>query len=102
MPNPTITKEQFNELQYRQSHMSMEDKDNVWSVHYVKNINPNYYFDEIEVKWFCGTERYSIYRQTKSIRNIPLFEGSIKLNRRSDIFRKTIRFAPILQLSIIV
>ena len=53
----------------------MEDKESTWSVHYVKNINPDYHFDEIEIKWFCGTQRYSIYRQTKSIRNIPLFEG---------------------------
>lgn len=75
MPNPTITKDQFKELGFRQSHLHMEDKDNVWSVHYVKNINPDYHFDEIEIKWFCGTERYSIYRQTKNLMNIPLFEG---------------------------
>ena len=78
MPNPTITKEQFKELGYKQTHLKMEDENNTWSVYYVKTINPDYYFDEISIQWFCGTERYSIYRNTKNIRNIPLFEGFLR------------------------
>lgn len=75
MANPTISKEDFNESGYELTHICMEDKDNIWSVHYTKIINPDYYFDEICIQWFCGTKRYSIYRNTKTLRNITLFQG---------------------------
>lgn len=83
MANPTISKDDFKESGYERTHICMEDKDNIWSVHYVKRINVDYDFDEIEIKWFCGTQRYSIHRNTASLINIPLFEGF--LNSINDL-----------------
>jgi hypothetical protein len=75
--NPSLNIKDFEKLNYKQYHLKMEDENNVWSVRYRKSLNPHYY-DEIEVHWFCGTCRYSIYRQTQRLQNIPLFEGFLR------------------------
>lgn len=83
MANPTITKDQFEALGFKQySLVPDNDTGGVWSVRYFKDLNPDW-FDQIEIFWTCCNGRYRIMRQTKNIKNIFCFEGF--LNGLSDL-----------------
>lgn len=72
--SPTISFDEFSSLGFDRVQY-MPDPPGVWSMTYRKDLNPFYHYDHLEVKWFCGTQRYSIWRQTKHLMNIPCFEG---------------------------
>lgn len=74
--NPSILKEDLELLGFNAVFVSPNNEDGgTWSYKFRKNLNILYHFDYLEIQWFCGTNRYTIWRQTKAIRNIPCFEG---------------------------
>jgi hypothetical protein len=78
MANPTIKKEQFEALGFKQySYVPDNDTGGVWSVRYFKDLNPDW-LDQIEIFWTCCNGRYLIMRQTKNLKNIFFFEGFLK------------------------
>lgn len=75
--HPSLTQKQFESLGFRKAYWRNEpETGGTWSIRFVKELNPDYQ-DEIEIQWFCGAQRYSIMRQTESLKNIFLFEGFI-------------------------
>jgi hypothetical protein len=84
--NPTISKKEFERLGFRQYHYHPNIKDGgTWSVYYTLNVNPKNQFDILDVKWFCGTERYEIHRDTERVRHIPVFSGYLRNKRDLEL-----------------
>lgn len=83
MANPTITKEEFEALSFKQtSHVPDKETGGTWSVRYVKVLN-NEHTDYLEIFWTCCNNRYQIMRQTESIKNIFQYNGF--LNNVKDL-----------------
>lgn len=77
--NPTITKDEFESLGFTQYHFHPFEGGGTWSVYYFKRLDPPAdYSDILRIEWFCGTQRYRIYRDTKHLKNIPGFEGFLR------------------------
>lgn len=77
--NPTIKKEEFESLGFRQTHFCADkERNGTWSVYYCQNMNPLNVFDILLIEWFCGTERYHIRRETKGLQINYMFNGFLR------------------------
>lgn len=77
--NPTISKKEFKSLGFEQYHYQPNTREGgTWSVYYRRMLNPNNRHDILDVKWFCGTERYEIVRTTQHVINMTAFSGFLR------------------------